>query len=199
MNTTITDVLRTDSPAPASPLAQATNEDVDLILGNVTEMRQYLKREFPRIKSRACVWLAEFFVRTANADRCLDILRDSNRAWVDWVSAMKEYPGIARVYEGCKRCGDAVRQMRRVDEADRRALDGWNEPVFYQGQRVSTIRKYSDRLLELQLRAGDPETYADRSTVETTSKTVSFHFHFDRTTAADDLAKHRAKRQESGA
>lgn len=37
-------------------------------------------------------------------------------------------------------------------EARRRAVDGWDEPIFHQGLQVGVVRKYSDRLLEVLLR-----------------------------------------------
>lgn len=41
-------------------------------------------------------------------------------------------------------------------EAHRRAVEGVEEPVYYQGAEVGTVRKYSDRLLELLLEANKP-------------------------------------------
>lgn len=46
-------------------------------------------------------------------------------------------------------------------EAKRRAHDGWDEPVFYQGQQVGVVRKYSDRMLELMLKATRPAKYRE--------------------------------------
>ena len=46
-----------------------------------------------------------------------------------------------------------------------RAIEGWDEPVFYQGRPVGSIRKFSDRLLELQAKRFCPE-YRDRSEVD---------------------------------
>ena len=42
-------------------------------------------------------------------------------------------------------------------EAVRRGRDGWLEPVYQGGKKVGSIRKYSDRLLELVLKAKLPE------------------------------------------
>src|SRR4249920_3887094 len=33
------------------------------------------------------------------------------------------------------------------EEAQRRGVSGWDEPVFYQGEMVGAIRRYSDALL----------------------------------------------------
>jgi hypothetical protein len=48
-------------------------------------------------------------------------------------------------------------------EAHRRAVDGWNEPVYSQklGVKIGTIRKFSDKLLELKLKRHVPE-YRER-------------------------------------
>jgi hypothetical protein len=54
-------------------------------------------------------------------------------------------------------CETAIDSLER--EAWRRAIEGYEEPVFYQGNQVSTIRKFSDRLLEILLRAKRPSEY----------------------------------------
>lgn len=47
-------------------------------------------------------------------------------------------------------------------EARRRAIDGWLEPVFYRGEQIGAKRVFSDRLLELLLKAEDPDNFGDR-------------------------------------
>lgn len=44
-------------------------------------------------------------------------------------------------------CGEVEAELHR------RAVEGWDEPVFQRGERVGTVRKYSDRLLELRAKA----------------------------------------------
>lgn len=46
-------------------------------------------------------------------------------------------------------------------EARRRAATGYNEPVFWRGQQVSTVRKYSDLLLIFLLKGAKPDKYRD--------------------------------------
>jgi len=48
------------------------------------------------------------------------------------------------------------------DEAVRRGHEGWGEPVFYQGQCVATVRKYSDTLLIFLLKGRKPQRYRER-------------------------------------
>ena len=54
---------------------------------------------------------------------------------------------------------------RLEGEAWRRAVEGWDEPVFFQGKVVGAVRKYSDRMLELLLKGHRPEKYKDRHEV----------------------------------
>ena len=48
------------------------------------------------------------------------------------------------------------------DEAIRRGREGFEEPVFYQGVPVGTVRKYSDALLTFMLKGRRPEKFKDR-------------------------------------
>lgn len=47
-------------------------------------------------------------------------------------------------------------------EARRRALDGVEEPVFYQGAECGRIRKYSDTLMIVLLKAHRPAKYSEK-------------------------------------
>jgi hypothetical protein len=62
---------------------------------------------------------------------------------------------------------DAVEQGTDVIRAEirRRAVDGWDEPVYQRGELVGHVRKYSDRLLELEAKRRDP-AYRDSVKVE---------------------------------
>ena len=50
------------------------------------------------------------------------------------------------------------------DEATRRAKDGWDEPVFYQGDQCGVVRKFSDTLLIFLLKARDPKFREQQTT-----------------------------------
>ena len=51
-------------------------------------------------------------------------------------------------------------------EAWRRAHEGWLEPVFYQGEEVGQVRKFSDTLLIFTLKGRKPEKYRETSRTE---------------------------------
>lgn len=50
-------------------------------------------------------------------------------------------------------------------EAWRRAVHGIREPVFYQGQEVGAVTRYSDQLLTLLLKAHRKEKFSERQQV----------------------------------
>jgi len=52
------------------------------------------------------------------------------------------------------------------DEAIRRAYEGWNEPVFYKGEKCGAIRRYSDGLMMFLLRGGMPAKYRENYKLE---------------------------------
>jgi len=47
-----------------------------------------------------------------------------------------------------------------------RALDGWQEPVFYQGEETGSVTKFSDSNAQFLLRARRPTIYRDNSKIE---------------------------------
>ena len=57
---------------------------------------------------------------------------------------------------------DDIAVERMEAEADRRAVDGTDKPVFYQGERCGEVREYSDSLLIFRLKARRPEVYRER-------------------------------------
>ena len=48
------------------------------------------------------------------------------------------------------------------DAAYHRAVEGVEEDVWFQGQKVGTQKKYSDKLLETMLKASDPNRYSTK-------------------------------------
>lgn len=56
------------------------------------------------------------------------------------------------------------------EEARRRAYEGVDEPVFYQGEMCGTIRKYSDTLLIFLLKGRRPDKYRENVRTEHTGK-----------------------------
>jgi hypothetical protein len=72
-----------------------------------------------------------------------------------WLRSDFDY---AAAFEACKEQATQVLE----DEAVRRAHDGVDEPVFYQGTVCGTVRKYSDTLLIFLLKGLRPEKYREQ-------------------------------------
>lgn len=48
------------------------------------------------------------------------------------------------------------------EELHRRSTKGYLEPVFYKGEMVAKVRKYSDSLLQFALKGKKPDVYRER-------------------------------------
>lgn len=70
-----------------------------------------------------------------------------------------EDPEFAEAWEAALELG--VQGME--DEAKRRAFDGYEEPVYQGGMQVGSVRKYSDSLAAMMLKAHAPDKYRERS------------------------------------
>lgn len=58
---------------------------------------------------------------------------------------------------------------RLESEAWRRAVDGVDKPITYQGEVTGTYKEYSDRMLEILLKGHRPDKYVERSKIEVTA------------------------------
>lgn len=67
---------------------------------------------------------------------------------------------------------DAIEEGTDVyeEEARRRSIDGVPRPLLFRGEQVGEVREYSDRLLELMLKARRPDVYRERVALETTAR-----------------------------
>jgi hypothetical protein len=79
----------------------------------------------------------------------------------DWRKASKEF--AAAMDAALEESTDKLER-----EATRRAREGWLEPVYQQGQEVGTVRKYSDSLLTLMLKANRPRRFRENIAAELT-------------------------------
>lgn len=108
-------------------------------------------------KTRARAFLAAY-------EECGDIKRAASSAEMDrrlhyrW---LKDSPGYAAAFARARdRFAD-----RLEAEAIRRANEGVLEPVFYQGQKIGAIRRYSDGLMQFLLRGARPEKYSQKTEI----------------------------------
>jgi hypothetical protein len=72
---------------------------------------------------------------------------------------LKEDPEYAAAF--CDAHQYAIESMEA--EARRRAIEGWDEPVFHEGSVCGHKRKFSDTLLIFMLKGAAPEKYRERT------------------------------------
>lgn len=88
------------------------------------------------------------------------------------------FPTLARWQEHDEEFSLAYNLARKAaddrirNEIKRRGLEGYEEPVFYQGEEVSRVRRYSDTLLIFLAKSRMPE-FREQTKVEH-SGTISF-------------------------
>lgn len=96
---------------------------------------------------------------TCNVKRSCELANVPRRTVYNWRA---EDPAFADQFDEAKSMGgDALE-----DEAVRRASEGIDEQVFYQGECVGTVKRYSDTLLIFLLKGAKPELYKDRVAAE---------------------------------
>jgi len=105
-------------------------------------------------QARQDAFLAEYRL-CATVTHAAEIALISRRTHYVWIEKDSAY---AAAFEEAKvAASDAL-----IKEARRRAVQGVEEPVFYKGELVQTIRKYSDTLLIFLLKGALPEVYRER-------------------------------------
>lgn len=97
----------------------------------------------------------KFFEECGNITRAAELARINRRDHYIWLDSDPEYK--TAFAESQKIAGDALEA-----ECYRRALDGVDEPVFYQGQECGTVRKFSDTLAIFLLKGAMPDKYKER-------------------------------------
>ena len=87
----------------------------------------------------------------SNACKAAEIARQTH---YDWMENDPDY--VVRFQRARKIAGEML-----IDEARRRAHDGWDEPVYHLGQVVGQVRKYDSTLLMFLIKQLDP-SYRER-------------------------------------
>ena len=98
---------------------------------------------------------------TCSVTRACEAAGLGRRTAYEWREAD---PDFAARWEKAKRIGAEALE----DECVRRATEGVDEPVFYQGYECGTVRKYSDTLAIFLLKGAMPEKYRENTRMELT-------------------------------
>jgi len=88
------------------------------------------------------------------AARKAGIARKTHYRWM-------ERPKYAAVFEKTKRLAADYLES----EAVTRATKGWLEPIYYQGSRCGSVRRYDGGLMQFLLRGMMPERYGSKTEI----------------------------------
>jgi len=102
-------------------------------------------------------WCRAFLAAFAKTGSVTDSMRLARVTPYRAYELRKESPEFARLWIRAKH---AFRDRLR-NEAQKRAVEGWLEPVFQQGKKVGQVRKKSDQILLAMLRSNCKE-YRER-------------------------------------
>lgn len=101
-----------------------------------------------------------------------------NAGFIGWGAfrSMTEFvcPGLKSLFLDAQECRESYHLQRAEAALRKRAIDGVQEPVFTQAGKLAGHRtKHSDKLLEIHLKALDPDKYADTHKHEVKGLVVS--------------------------
>lgn len=104
--------------------------------------------------------------RLESGETVLAIANDFGMSRQALYAHRKKDHDFANAWRDAAILGAKVRLCDLEKEANRRAIEGWLDPIYYRGERVGSIRRFSDRLLMFRIkaeakRAGD-NSYVDR-------------------------------------
>lgn len=112
------------------------------------------KALLPRVDIHKAKFLAAFSQHGTITHAAREVGINPKRHY-EWLLSDPEY--ITRFKEAREQ---AVESLER--EARRRAIEGTEQPVYWQGEQIGTIRKFSDVLLIFLLKGAKPEVYRER-------------------------------------
>ena len=94
------------------------------------------------------------YVKTATISKAAHAAKISRSSHYEWLKKDPKY--VVAFTEAQEEATEGLEA-----EARRRAVDGWLEPVFYQGELVARVRKFSDTLLIFLLKGARPGKYRE--------------------------------------
>jgi len=108
-------------------------------------------------------------------------MADNDFTWNHIQNLRHKYRGLHELWIQCRDIGDEYRQVLRSDAAHERAVEGVEEAVFSpSGKCLGSRRVYSDRLLELLLKADDPDKFSDKRQVDVRGTVINLTTGFNR-------------------
>ena len=112
------------------------------------------------------------------------------KSWNELVNLFHHTPGLKELYMQCKELGEEFRKILRLDAAHFRAVEGADEPLYSaSGKFLGNRKVYSDRLLELLLKADNPDVFREKVSLGGDNTVLSINIGFDRKKLREEAAK----------
>ena len=92
-----------------------------------------------------------------------NLVRAARQAGIDrqtHYNWLKRSPGYREAFEKRKKRGAEYLESVAVE----RATDGWTEPIYYQGEKCGSVRRFDGSMLQFLLRGMMPEKYGAQRT-----------------------------------
>jgi hypothetical protein len=141
--------------------------------------------EDPKLRSR----VGEFLGILLEGGLHKEALNKTDFSWNNFMNLQKKYKGLHELWLYVRDMGEEYRSILRMDEGHRRAVEGVEEPVWSpSGKYLGSKTLYSDKLLEMLMKADSPEKFRERKEVAVTGTVLNIQIGFDR----DELRKEKA-------
>ena len=125
-------------------------------------LERAIRGVLPNAKARTCLRVATFLQLTASGETCLDALESAGLSWGELQAYKGRHPAIADLYQHARELMRDQQIAQRERALLKRGVEGWEDPVYHKGELSGTIRRYSDKCLEIGLKANQPKKYRDR-------------------------------------
>lgn len=114
--------------------------------------------EFKSPRARKLAWQAKFLAALRDGRTVTFAAKEAGVTTSTAYSARGNDPDFFAEWDAAYEDGTDLLE----EEAWRRAREGTEEPVFYQGEQVGVVRRFSDTLMLELLRSRRPEKYRQR-------------------------------------
>jgi len=129
---------------------------------NHKPLKKAIRGVLPETKPRTREKLAKFYFHLAKGWTHKKAFETAGIQWSEIYLYHSKSPILREFYGSVKAIQEAILKYSRENALQTRGVDGYEEPVFYKGMQVATVRKFSDKCLELALRASDPDKYGEK-------------------------------------
>ena len=175
--------------------AQELDPDTALLLAEDRKsMLAVLRGVIPQAKAHTRKAITEYLQLIARGVRHRIAIKRSGAPWATMQAYKAASGAFMAIVEAAQKEGRAIMQALRLETLDKRAMKGWLEPVYYKGEKVGVIRKFSDKCLELAVKGHDKTgEFKDRPDKQGSGQTIIFNIHNMPARGSTPLPEHKGR------